>query len=158
MEPPAPPCGCLASRGSPALGLSSSAAGFSPHDGRSPAPARQRRVIIVTLLAVHALAIGGLLIAPRTIPPSEVQYLEPPAPVYARMSAQMRESGKALVRVFIDERGRARDVQVGISSGFARLDDAALAAVRNGRFRPHPDNDLAVGVRAFIPIEFELPT
>lgn len=95
---------------------------------------------------------------PRTIPPSAVQYIEPPAPVYSRISAKMRESGKAVVRVFIDEGGLPRTVQLATSTGFARLDDAALAAVRHCRFKPYLDDGVAVAAWANIPIEFELPT
>ncbi len=96
-------------------------------------------------------------LAPRTIPPSAVQYLVPPAPVYSRVSARMRESGKALVRVYIDEAGLPRNVQIATSTGFARLDDAAVAAVRNCRFKPYNENGAAVAGWAAIPIEFELP-
>jgi len=95
---------------------------------------------------------------PRTIPPSAIQYIVPPAPVYPRISARMREAGRAVVRVFIDEGGLPRTVQLATSSGFARLDDAALAAVRNSRFRPWLDDGVAVAAWANIPIEFELPT
>jgi protein TonB len=97
-------------------------------------------------------------IVPKTIPPSAVQYLIPPAPVYARISARMRESGKAVVRVWIDESGLPRDAQLAQSTGFSRLDDAALTAVRNCRFRPYLENGVAVAGWAAIPIEFELPT
>ena len=95
---------------------------------------------------------------PKTIPPSAVQYIVPPAPLYSRISAKMRESGKAVVRVFIDEAGLPRNVQLAVSTGFARLDDAALAAVRNCRFKPYLENGAAVAGWAAIPIEFELPT
>lgn len=95
---------------------------------------------------------------PRTIPPSAIQYIVPPTPVYPRVSARMRESGKAVVRVLIDEGGLPLTVQLATSTGFARLDDAALAAVRNCRFRPWLDNGVAVAAWANIPIEFELPT
>ena len=94
---------------------------------------------------------------PRTIPPSAVQYLVPPAPVYSRASARMRESGKALVRVYIDEDGLPRNVQLAASTGFSRLDEAALAAVRGSRFKPYFENGVAVAGWAAIPIEFELP-
>jgi protein TonB len=95
---------------------------------------------------------------PRTIPSSAIQYIVPPAPVYSRISARMRESGKAVVRVLIDEAGLPRTVQLAASTGFARLDDAALAAVRNCRFKPWLDHGVAVAAWANIPIEFELPT
>jgi len=96
--------------------------------------------------------------APRLLPASAVQFLEPPAPVYSRISAKMHESGKALVRVFIDEQGLPRHVQLVVSTGFARLDDSALTAVRNARFKPCVENGVAVAGWASIPIEFELPT
>ena len=94
----------------------------------------------------------------RTIPPSAIQYIVPPAPVYPRISARMRESGRAVVRVFIDEDGVPRALQLAMSTGFARLDDAALAAVRNCRFSPWLENGAAVAAWANIPIDFELPT
>ncbi len=95
--------------------------------------------------------------APKTIPASAVQYLVPPAPAYSRVSARMKESGKALIRVYIDEAGMPHNVQLATSTGFARLDDAALAAVRNCRFKPYLENGVAVAGWAAIPIEFELP-
>ncbi len=94
--------------------------------------------------------------AVRTIPASAVQYLTPPSPVYSAMSRRMKETGKVVVRVFIDEQGLPRDVQVSQSAGFARLDDAAVAAVRKTRFKPCIENGAAVAGWAFIPIEFEL--
>ena len=95
--------------------------------------------------------------APRVLPPSAVQFLEAPATVYARISAKMRESGKALVRVFIDEQGMPRSVQLVTSTGFPRLDDSAVTAVRNARFKPYLENGVPVAGWASIPIEFELP-
>jgi protein TonB len=92
----------------------------------------------------------------RTIPTSAVQYLVPPVPVYSRTSARMKESGKVVVRVFIDEQGQPRDVQVSQSAGFARLDDAAVAAVKKTRFKPCIENGVAISGWAFIPIAFEL--
>jgi len=94
---------------------------------------------------------------PRTLPPSAVQFLVPPAPVYSRISYQRRESGKAVVRVRIDEAGMPSEVQIATSSGFARLDDSAIAAVRNARFKPCVENGVAIAGWAFVPIEFALP-
>jgi protein TonB len=95
--------------------------------------------------------------APRVLPAAAVQFLVPPAPVYSRVSARMRESGKALLRVFIDEAGLPRTVLLVASTGFARLDDSAVTAVRNARFKPYVENGVAVAGWASIPIEFELP-
>ncbi len=96
-------------------------------------------------------------VAPRTLPASAVQFLVPPAPVYSRVSFKMRESGRAVVRVFIDATGTPRNVQLVTSTGFARLDDSALTAVRNARFKPYLENGVAVEGWASVPIDFELP-
>jgi len=68
----------------------------------------------------------------------------------------MNETGKVVVRVFVDEQGLPREVQLSQSSGFARLDDSAVAAVRKSRFKPYVENGTAVSGWAFIPIEFGL--
>jgi len=120
-------------------------------DRPPPAPA------MPATLADAAEPAAAAVAAPRVIPAAAVQFLVPPAPVYSRLSARLRESGKALVRVFIDEAGLPRNVQIAASTGYARLDDAALVAVRNARFRPCVENGVAVGGWASIPIEFELP-
>ena len=46
----------------------------------------------------------------------------------------MGEAGTVQVRVLVDERGRPKEVNVAKSSGFARLDEAAMEAVRRWRF------------------------
>jgi protein TonB len=85
-----------------------------------------------------------------------VQYLEPPAPEYPRLSRRNAESGRVLVRVFIDVAGAPREVQLAMPSGFARLDEAALAAVRKARFKPYTENGLPTEGWTTIPINFEL--
>jgi len=59
------------------------------------------------------------------------------------------------VRVYIDTAGLPQDVQVGISSGFARLDEAALAAVRKARFKPYTENGQPAAGWAVVPANFE---
>jgi protein TonB len=94
--------------------------------------------------------------APRQIPASAVQYLEPLPLEYPRLSKRLGETGRVMVRVFIDEGGRAREPQVSRTSGHARLDEAAVAAVGKARFKPYTENGQAVAGWALIPIDFEL--
>lgn len=93
---------------------------------------------------------------PKIIPASAVQYLEPIAPEYPRLSKRAGETGRVLIRVYIDEGGLAQNLHVNRSSGHPRLDDAALAAVQRARFKPYTENGRPVPGWAFIPIEFEL--
>lgn len=94
--------------------------------------------------------------APKTIPATAVQYVDPPAPTYPPASRRLGESGRVLVRVEIDVQGRARQVQLSRSSGSTRLDEAALAAVREARFKPHTENGSPLVVWTTVPILFEL--
>ena len=93
---------------------------------------------------------------PKTIPPTAVRYVTPPAPLYPSQSQKLRETGRVLLRVEIGTDGRARHVLVARSSGFARLDDAAATAVRAARFAPYTENGTALVVWTQVPIEFEL--
>lgn len=94
--------------------------------------------------------------APRLIPASAVQYLEPPGLVYPRASRRAGESGRVVLRVFIDEAGLPRQVQVNQSTGFARLDEAAINAVQKARFKPYSDNGQPVAGWALVPLSFDL--
>ena len=94
--------------------------------------------------------------APKVIPASAVQYLEPIALEYPRLSKRNGESGRVLIRVYIDEAGFAKNLQVNRSSGHPRLDEAALAAIQKARFKPYTENGQPVAGWAFIPLEFEL--
>jgi protein TonB len=93
---------------------------------------------------------------PKVIPATAVRYVNPPAPVYPAQSQRLREAGLVLLRVEIGVDGRARQVLVARSSGFARLDDAAASAVRAARFAPYTENGSALVVWTQVPIEFEL--
>ncbi|HEX3140105.1 MAG TPA: energy transducer TonB, partial [Rhizobacter sp.] len=84
-----------------------------------------------------------------------VQYLETPLE-YPRTSRRLQEAGTATLRVYIDERGHVASVQLSHSSGFARLDEAALASVKKWRFKPYVENGQPMAGYAVIPVMFEL--
>ncbi len=85
-----------------------------------------------------------------------VRYIEPPTPTYPTASRRLGESGTVVVRVFVDEAGLPRTVQVAQSSGFGRLDEAAVTAVQQTRFVPYTENGQATAGWARIPFPFEL--
>jgi len=93
---------------------------------------------------------------PRNLSASAVQYLEPLQVEYPRLSKRLGEAGVVMLRVFIDEAGRVRDVQVSRTSGHSRLDDAAMAAVQKARFKPPSENGQAVSGYAQVPVDFQL--
>jgi protein TonB len=93
---------------------------------------------------------------PKTVAATAVQYLRPPAPVYPAMSRRTGESGRVVLRVLIDEKGLPRQIAVQQSSGHARLDNAALEAMKDARFKPYTENGVALPVWAPAPIAFDL--
>lgn len=93
---------------------------------------------------------------PRIIPASEVQYLVRPVAEYPRLSSRNRESGRVTVLLLIDPEGLPRQVQIAKSSGFVRLDESALTAVRASRFKPSTLNGQPVAAWTNIPFDFGL--
>ena len=93
-------------------------------------------------------------VARRQIDASAVRYLtEPPAEV-PRASRRAGEHGTVWLRVVVDVQGQPAQVQLHRSSGYARLDEQALWAMRQARFRPHTENGRAVEVEVIAPIEY----
>ena len=103
----------------------------------SPAPAQ------VDAAAVAAPAAPPPPPAPREFQASAVSYLVPPVLTYPRVSRELGEQGSALLRVLVDERGRPTEIQVVKSSGYPRLDQQAVQAMRNARFKPHVEDGIA---------------
>jgi protein TonB len=93
---------------------------------------------------------------PKTIPATAVDYLTPPVLTYPAQSQRRGEHGRVLVRVLVDARGAPQKMSISRSSGFARLDEAALAAVRATRFKPHTENGVALPFWVLIPLVFEI--
>jgi protein TonB len=62
---------------------------------------------------------------------------------YPRVSRELGEQGSVLLRVLVDERGRPTDIQVVKSSGYPRLDQQAVQAMRAARFKPHVEDGVA---------------
>ncbi|MEQ1591714.1 MAG: energy transducer TonB [Thiobacillaceae bacterium] len=79
-----------------------------------------------------------------------------PAPAYPALSKKMGEEGKVVLRVELDEAGRFATVRVVSSSGFSRLDEAALTAVKNWHCNPAQRNGQPVRAVALQPFNFIL--
>jgi len=132
------------------------AAPLAPTPETSPSPQQQSVAVQAPSAPVDTAAPPAPPPEPPQIPPSAVQYLEAPVLQVPPASARAGESGRSVVRVLIDEHGLPRTVQIAQSSGFKRLDDAALAAVRRARFRPYTERGQPQAGWALIPLTFEL--
>lgn len=77
-------------------------------------------------------------------------------PVYPPTSRRMGEEGTVRLRVLVDEKGRPRDVTVATSSGFARLDKAAIDAVKRWKFVAATDSGRSISTWTQVAITFKL--
>ncbi len=94
--------------------------------------------------------------APVTAARFDADYLRNPPPAYPSMSRRLREEGKVLLTVRVSAQGTADSVQVRQSSGHARLDEAALEAVRHWRFVPAKRGDEPIAASVIVPLVFRL--
>lgn len=84
----------------------------------------------------------------------DADYLHNPKPVYPALSRRMNEEGRVLLKVRVSAQGTALDVAVSKTSGFPRLDAAAVDAVTRWRFVPARRGDDAIDSTVVVPITF----
>jgi protein TonB len=85
-------------------------------------------------VAVAPPEIVGLpAVSPAT---SVASVLRSEEPLYPAAARRLGEEGAVLVRVLVGVDGHAEQVELTGSSGYSRLDDAALSSVRRWLFRP----------------------
>jgi len=90
------------------------------------------------------------------LPSSDADYLQNPRPSYPSMSRRMNEQGKTTVRVLIGADGQPQRAEIAKSSGFGRLDDAALATVMRWRYVPGKRGGVAEAMWFNVPINWVL--
>ena len=78
-------------------------------------------------------------------------------PIYPEASKRLDEEGVVVLRVLIGTDGRVKQAEVKTSSGYDRLDEAALRqARRSWRFLPATRDGVAIESWKELPIRFEL--
>ncbi len=90
------------------------------------------------------------------LPSSDADYLQNPSPAYPAASRRLGEQGKVLVRVLIGVDGTAQKAEIRQSSGFDRLDKAALETVQRWRYVPGKRGGVAEAMWFTVPINFVL--
>lgn len=77
-------------------------------------------------------------------------------PRYPMESRRKREQGTVVVRLLIGTDGRVQQISIARSSGFERLDQAAIQAIRGWRWQPIIRDGLPVEVRGLYSMPFTL--
>ena len=90
------------------------------------------------------------------LPSSDADYLQNPKPAYPALSKRLGEQGKVIVRALIGADGTAHKAEIRQSSGFERLDQAALNTVLKWRYMPGKRGGVAEDMWFNVPINFVL--
>jgi protein TonB len=85
----------------------------------------------------------------------DADYLHNPAPAYPAQSRRLKEEGTVLLLVRVSVEGTPLSVEIRNSSGFERLDEAGLQAVRQWRFVPAKRGSENVAASVLVPIQFK---
>lgn len=95
--------------------------------------------------------------AERVIPPhTDATNLKNPVPAYPVMSRRLREQGRVVLDVHVQADGSVGEVRLRHSSGYTRLDQAAIKAVRVWRYVPARQSDLPISYWYAQPVVFAL--
>lgn len=153
-----------------------------PPPQQQPEPVKQVAIpspIVAPVPLVETIPSPVQIATSPTPPPPQVSVPGPPAPVapapaiesagdlsstmisatpprYPTESRRKREQGTVVLMVLLSVDGTVADISVSQSSGFARLDQAALAAVRRWRWSPTRRGGTAVMVKGLVEIPFIL--
>ena len=90
------------------------------------------------------------------LPSSDAAYLNNPKPSYPVLSKRLGEQGKVVVRVLIGVDGTAQQAEIRTSSGYDRLDQAALTTVLKWRYVPGKRGGVPEAMWFNVPINFVL--
>lgn len=94
--------------------------------------------------------------APVVPPSQDASQISNPAPVYPSLSRRLREEGTVVLDILIKANGNVSEIKLKTSSGFKRLDDAAIKAVKHWRYTPATQAGIAIDFWYIQPLEFNL--
>ncbi len=72
------------------------------------------------------------------------------------LSKRAREEGTVVLRITVDATGRLKQATVHRSSGFERIDQAALRDIHSARFVPYMEDGKPVEWQTLAPLAYEL--
>lgn len=144
----------------------------APEEDPIPAPAAASAVVAPAAAMPNAIlrAAGGTGDGSSAVPGKDATtqkggdgealklpgyFLNPPPPYPAQARAE-RQEGVVLLEVLVNARGRVDSLRLEKTSGFPLLDAAALAGVKNWRFKAARLAGIAVETTVQIPIRFQL--
>ncbi|AOJ73823.1 energy transducer TonB [Burkholderia ubonensis] len=126
----------------------------APAADPTPAPAAPAAVAPAAPAATPAPARETMQVsAPKNVAALQCNFVKPD---YPSMSRRRGESGTAYVHFVVGVTGKVESVELQKSSGYPRLDEAALAAMRASTCRPYIENGQAIRAGRTQPYNFGL--
>jgi periplasmic protein TonB len=122
----------------------------APSGETAPAPGAAAPPVAAAPLLATPATNSSASATERTVPalgtPKTVSHVDCdiPRPDYPDVSKRRNESGTAIIRFVVGLSGQIETAQLQKSSGYPRLDDAALAAIHAGVCQPYRENGEAV--------------
>ena len=114
-------------------------------------------VVAAPVLAAANKAAEVVQVEEKIEPPKfGVSYLNNPVPRYPRFSRRKGDEGRVLLKVLVTAKGVPGQVEVENSSGYKRLDEAAINAVQNWHFIPARKGAEALSAYVLVPVKFSL--
>jgi len=92
----------------------------------------------------------------KKIPGTALRYLIQPRLNFPLLSRRANESGEVVVRIVVDTSGHLKDASIQRSSGYARIDQAALQDIRSARFVPYKEDGQPVEVESLAVLAYDL--
>ena len=96
---------------------------------------------------------GGSVVSPAITAARILVHSQPQYPI---ASIRTHEEGTVMLQVLVGVDGKVSDVRIGTSSGFRRLDEAAMKEVRSWRFAPATSGGQSIAAWVNVPVKFEL--
>lgn len=87
---------------------------------------------------------------------TSVSYLRKPELMFPAISRRLGEEGTVIIRVLVSEAGEPASMEVRKTSGYPRLDQAGIEAVKKARFIPPKKNNKPMSVYVDLPLTFSL--
>lgn len=106
--------------------------------------------------SVPAETADDTLGVPVVPPHVDAQRMQNPAPAYPRQSRRLREEGTVVLELLILEDGTVSKARIETSSGYSRLDETALQAVKHWRYMPATQGGKPIAFTYLQPVVFSL--
>lgn len=94
--------------------------------------------------------------APVEPPRTDARHYRNPAPTYPRISRRLGEEGTVVMEILITPEGTVAEARLKKSSGFSRLDKAALDIIKKWKYIPAMQGGKAISYWYTQPVTFDL--